>query len=414
MDYGRLGANGSPYREFPLLVPFFPQSVRGLYALRRNWPLLRGELFRSRRLYRLVLKAPKNKRRKVFIRFYRDTYHLPLGISHAKLYGEISGFLRRADQFIQELVREYFVEGSRGQFTINRKVRATDDPIGLLGFCFQKTAPTDAAGRKRAFEARRKLVLAQLLYEIFISARDDLLEYDQQMLTRHYEKNFFTKRSEKVLVRSVHDPDNGYQTVGILPEGQAAPPGMKVVEKPLTFRFFRGHDGQEIPVIFESGVKTNSSHLEKMLRKGIRDPDAIIDLRRYLLVFRNRWEMDRGLRVLRERVHCVAGVIHDHSSNIWTNGRADDANPHSSPAFRQKKFVVMLDGRRFEGMVQTLPDYLDGKYARNDKNHALYKLRQRLSSTFPILFPAGIYGTDWKDPLVEVNLRSKFITENSH
>lgn len=405
MDFERM-RHDSPYREFPLLVPQFPDNLADLAALQRTWPLLRGDLVRSRLHYEAVMSAPRKKRRRAFVEYYCDTYHFPANVTYDRLYERFVGFVRLADRFIRDLVQMYFRKESWQKLFLGRRV--TDDPIELLKRCFERG--TDKDSQRRSFEARRKLILAQLLYEISLAHREDLLEHDQRLLSELFDKSFFTGRSEERMVRSIHDPFREFQTVGIVDEPKA-PPGMRLIEKPLTFRFFRSF-GEELPVYFEIGVKTSFSLLEKMLRKGIRDPFEIKDLRRYLLVFRNEWEMRRGLRVLRERVHNAAGVIHDHASNIFTDGPADGNNPHSNPTYRQKKFVVVLDGRRFEGMVQVLPDFLDGKYATNGKNHAVYKLDQRLSSTFPILLPSEICSRRWDDPAIREELRSDIYAEN--
>ena len=98
------------------------------------------------------------------------------------------------------------------------------------------------------------------------------------------------------------------------------------------------------------------------------------------------------------------GSIVDISSNVSGHNPLDTSNQHTSPFFKAIKLDVLWRNQHFEIQIMTFADYYSSKFALNNENHDLYRLKQALEIYLPIVFPFQVYGVPWHDDEVRDHL----------
>ncbi len=92
-------------------------------------------------------------------------------------------------------------------------------------------------------------------------------------------------------------------------------------------------------------------------------------------------------------------------SNHHSDLAMDTQNQHSSSGYRAAKMLVRLNGRLFEFQFITYHDYYTSKRSLTDSNHDLYKLKQAINNSLPLLWPERVYSIAWSNPQTRHTLR---------
>lgn len=407
--------------NFALLsIGRIPKVHSGFAALKQRGQssrLLLGELVRTEAFRAMLLAAPKDRRLALFVSRYRRVYHLPQHKTNRAIVDGFLPFVEQADELITSTVSTYVPERYHRRLRIQKQIRSFRGLVEQYLYCFPTAQDGRRAARKR-FEVRRRLLLAQYLFEIAEGeGRTDLLAYDRKLLEEYLAERFFIPgRREPASVFWVRDPAHQNRVVRVL-EAEAADgdgPIRRLADyRPgVQYQFFRWRDGSAIPVICFVGTKDPFPHLLKMFVKNLRPPEAVVDLRRVMLVFRNRRELLRGLQVLRRDIFDVEGTIADQRWSIDGAVVGDPRSPATADAFRHLQFTVLIGGRRYEVQILLLVDWLNSIASDGPEHHAQYKAKQYYDTVFPLLFPFEIFRINWKSPRVRLRFTEKICASN--
>lgn len=382
--------------------------------------LLLGELVRTGAFRERLLTLPPARRLNALVARFRRVFHIPPQKTDRALVDEFTPFLARADELIDWLLARYVPERYHPRLRVRRRVRASRNLVTQYLACFPTPHDGLRAHRYR-FEVRRRLLLALYLYEIAMGeGREDLLEHDIHALEQYLSDRFFiTGKTEPARIRWVRNPERQNRVARFLDSEEDPAREERHLVSALDeyaasrpFRFFRWRDGTPTPVLFVPDTKRPFPHLLKMFVKNQRSPESVRDLRRAMLVFRNRRELLRGLVVLRRDVWDIEAQVADQRWSIDGNVAGDPRSDATADEYRHLSFEVPVFGSRYEIQILLLEDWVNSFSSDGPEHHARYKAKQYLDRVFPLLFPEDLYRISWASSRVRRRILEKIGAEN--
>lgn len=392
----------------PLLDPAFGASLSRVLAL-------------TRQKYRRMLGDDETYRREL-ARLLQPGDEDQADL--AGLTARAADYLDEADVYLASTI-ELLPAAARPHVLLLPQVADCDDARGLIALSFRADQP------RLAYEARRKLFLAQTLLQIDQSRH---VQNGQQHM-EHFEHllnaGLWRHTSQ------VHDLDIGFH---ISDDGShvvyTARPGVgdqkwhfrsTFVQKreagrdvsldilyyscrfkrsvtPLSFEIVDGrHQVLERFRWGEMRQQTSGSILSKMIRNGINNPDVIADMVGAMFIVHDNDALDDLLLLLDSAVGAPFGWR--NVTDTLSPEAGQDLNEFSSKQFKVFKGDVDIfhtDPRggpayRFPVEIQifTLEAYLRTVCGAHDASHLALKLRQFLYGLVPRIFPREIYGSAW-------------------
>ncbi len=324
---------------------------------------------------------------------------------------------------------------ARAPVTPRDEVVACSDAGELLHMIFNASDP------RTVFEARRKLYLTKLFFDVDYSwevqrgpqhkefyesiLRDEIFRHVNEHRT--VEMCYALGPDGRVIDYGEGEPGPGQecwtfdvQQVEMLREGR--PIRLNIYYYVCRFkrevRPYQYRSGQDryqfgLSEMFPGMQKRRgASIVSKMIRKGEADPRAIQDLIGAMFIVENQSELEDLKEILFDRFggyFRVKNVV-DTATNPHDHERL---NPHASTDYRVYKAEMdvlynppndpqpMPYFFTVEVQLYTLENYLRTLHSSSYANHQSLKRRQFLDGLVPYLFPSAIYGEDVVRRLVE-------------
>lgn len=395
----------------PLLDPGFPQKrSRLLHLTHLSYRRMRED----DEAYRLELSRLFHA-----IGSQADDVRLP------QLQAKAQDYLKEADVYLDETIGS-LPKGSQEHVKPEIEVLNCSDVRDLLQISFDSNNP------RRAFEARRKLFLAQTLLHIDQSR----LIQDGPRHRSHFEE--ILNRGLWQYTTQIHDLTVGYR-VG--PDGDSIQYTSRPMENDMRWDFRstfveKKHDGRIIgldifyyncrfkmsvaPLGFEvvdgshrvsekqrfdrMRRQSAGSVLSKMIRKGINNPDEIGDLIGAMFIVNDTDDLNELLILLDSCLGNIFGWrnVTDTLADTW---RGSPLNTFSSKGFKVFKGDADILFEEFDGsrpyrfpveiQIFTLESYLRTVCGDHEASHLALKKRQFMYGVVPRIFPWEIYGDGW-------------------
>jgi hypothetical protein len=396
---------------FPMLNPIVPSTRKGLIRLRRSLrerrsadgamldlsPHFLNECRLHVNLCSALRASRSSERPVVLIDHLRSAYVFP-SESTKEIYERLASYVVAAWELFAEFVEEFVHDSLRAPLTSDGVADSVSDPVELLVTCSSlRVVEGSRISRLRAFEMRRALVLAEELMALDLGAASlSRVNAVEAALSARLEERFFEKNLDRqVVVRAAIEKESG-ACLAILAEREEPPPGSQAQSFPFVIRYFR-FGGRIVPVYFRPDKKRLTRLLLKMLAKTEKEPFAIPDINRFVMVLRNGADLGACLTRIEESVFPVGGTSHAFESNIRALRTAVLSNSASSSDYRVVKVDHVFRGNKVEGQYQTLRDYIESITSKSGGNHRAYKGRQ-VQPVRQILIPTELYQIDWNQP----------------
>jgi len=402
-----------------------PESEAEREDVERRFDILHGERERLQMLFREIARArfraahgsvPDSNDMAVrdagwhaLQDYYSDTYDLTPATydRDVRLFQES---LQAADGTIERLLAEYFPLRLRQCLATSSDVAAQDDPVELLRMC--ATPGRDISARIRRFEARRKLTLAQLEFELRLNhCAPERLHKDLAHLVRRLKERYFSLgKSEQVTVLGQRDPGDDcrikmFRVVPrCSPEARVIPTSSLDV-LPLDL-WFVNTAGREIPIFFEARVKRDPT--QKMIRQRLRNHYKIGDHIAATFVYFNEQDLLDAVNRLRRCLVRAPGTVYGQASNLARSGVLDGENEFSAAEYRARKYNFIFLNSPVELRFMLYTDWRNEQVSHGQENHSIYKLRMLVKKLARAEFPPEIFGIDCDAPEIEQEL-TKFL-----
>lgn len=213
----------------------------------------------------------------------------------------------------------------------------------------------------------------------------------------------FTAGYERVDFHAYHDPDREY----IVEEGDVGVnqelhrPGLRHRKKHLMCRRVAGN----LLVCLNNRIKDPYRTYLKSQRQrhNSQDPQLfrVRDRCGFMFIVPTTSDvLSLAQSVLALMVSSGAKVIQEFKHNFDESVAVDQSNAHSSGDHKLGKMLLSWRGQFIEYQFLTAAGYFSSMRALTDRNHELYKLRQVVSTYFPMLWPERLFHVDWSSPLV--------------
>lgn len=266
------------------------------------------------------------------------------------------------------------------------------DPFGLLGFV--DVPGDDPLLVQRRFEALCLADLGVAMFELELADSMDRVEADLASMLALINGKIMSRDTVDLVIYTYHDPNDMYSARGVSFGEPGSFPGL--YERRHMSRCRISRDG----IIFRS--KTRPKDPFRSLVKIMRQMDAPTSGKDSFLIkdrcaFQFVTKDATSAAALAAQIrHCleVAGAhVFDDGDNLTadTGHQANVENGMSSRKYRKKQMVALWHGRWYEFQFLTFQDYYGSRYALDDANHVIYKLRQGLTGVLPVFFPGPIY-----------------------
>lgn len=242
-----------------------------------------------------------------------------------------------------------------------------------------------------------------------IEAHDpiEIVSADINQVIQFIIARLFVGGFRKIEVHSYHNPKKGYI---VTPDSIAVDrtldlPGFNERVMPMTCRQI-SHDGftymdHRIKDSFEMWLKIR----RQIIERRVKDPFSINDRCGLLFVFLSVDELYEFARRLNFELCANGGEVAEALESNLDGSTVDKLNTHSSYLFKAAKTLIKWRGRVFEFQFVTFHDYITSMLSLTDANHELYKLKQALNFSLPLLWPESVYGIRWNDVVVRDQLR---------
>ncbi len=241
-----------------------------------------------------------------------------------------------------------------------------------------------------------------------IEARDPIesISTDINQMIKFIIARLFVGGFRKIEVHSYHDPKNGYAVTAdnISIDHPLDRPRLDERVVPMTCRQIE-HNGftymdHRIKDPFETWLKIH----RQIKEKRVKDPFFVNDRCGLVFVLFSREECFQFAERLTNELLCDGGEIIERLETNSDGKTVDAENLNSSPNFKAAKMLVKCHGRVFEFQFVTFHDYITSTLSLTDANHELYKLRQALNFSLPLLWPESLYGVNWADEEIRERL----------
>jgi hypothetical protein len=341
----------------------------------------------------------------------------------------VSEFLTEADVYLESTI-DLLPEAARAAVAPHPDVAACHDLRDLLGLAF------NGGDRRRAYEALRKIHLADLLLDIdharHVQDGPLHLAYFQELLQTCLWKHQTQAYPLNIGFRMADDGENIHYTARPQPGDQVWHFDSAFLETRLdgrsisldvlyhSCRFKRSVDRVSFEVVDgqrrvlekvrwqEMKQHRSGSILSKMLRKGINNPDELGDILGAMFIVHDEDALDDLISLLdsgignpfgwRNVTDTIGGAEAGSPLNAFSGrgyrvfkGDVDVLFPGRFPGQAPYRFAVEIQ-------VYTLESYLRTVCGAHHANHLALKLRQFLHGLVPVLLPADVYGREWLLP----------------
>lgn len=391
---------------------------------------LAGELVRQREVLRFLREkeawylkigaSPETILEKLEVDLYgyfHGTWEALSGRTHVPMYrgdnfsadrahwvnacGEVDDIFGYLEKFLPESIR--LRTGSRVRLASAMRevdeLRGQTNPVELIKLA-AGSAKTSADVRRR-HQARVRLILAQLAYELRRAGYDpETLSQREERLGGFLRQRMFAgEASNEVRVLVTLDPrlNNAMREYRIFRKGEAIP-RLRAHQYVLRAkeRVIKTDTGVEIPVLVS--LRGKKLIPLKMLLKQSRATEllGIGDALAMRFVV-NREHHQLLIDHVRKFFARLPGCVADQVTNMGKVSGMDGKNSRTSSAFEAAKFVVRVLDTMLEVQFPPMETWVGNELATDGASHLVYKLNGLTGNVFPVLFPFIVYGIPWTD-----------------
>ena len=279
----------------------------------------------------------------------------------------------------------------------------------------------DHETKRRRFEAQRELALGYyslwLVTDAEYRGTRDTRRIDQSEKSESDRDRFIAflrhegviaAHQSDVLIRTAHDTEPPYRCTGIAIAGQAEPfvvpaPGAdswrlnKLPKQDLVTMPTPDGDIKAFLTVRRKGIMQT---IAKMLLLGISNPRHVPDRRGIRFAYRDLDELRRGSQFVSERIGlALARKEHMQAAD-------PEFNPYAAPNLVLVKDTATYMDREIEIQNFLATQHVDLMTSHGPENSTRYHRRQYTDpkGILPQLFPPDLYGIDWQDELVQLEM----------
>ena len=309
-------------------------------------------------------------------------------------------------RFGRKLLVRDFAYAYAAQLALDSSVASTWHRKQLLDLAGQHEHDT-SPNRRRWFEGLS--LFDQAVTIAHIEAHDPIISIsaDINRVIKFIIARLFVGGFKETELHSYHDPSNGFavSSQDVSFDHALVRPGLDERVVPMTCRRIANNGftymDHRIKDPFEAWMK-----IHRQVKEGlVEDPFFVNDRCGLVFVLSSVDElMSFAERLSKELLSDGGEIIEPLKSNI-DGGSVDIKNRHTSPKFKAAKMLIRWHGRVYEFQFMTFYDYLTSSLSLTEANHELYKLRQALNFSLPLLWPDFLYGIHWHDDEIRDRLR---------
>ncbi|MEI6510725.1 MAG: hypothetical protein WCO25_01640 [Candidatus Uhrbacteria bacterium] len=280
------------------------------------------------------------------------------------------------------------------------EVYAVSHPLKLLALA--DVHGDDEQNVQQRFEALCVLDLAAMSYELErIDPMVDV-EEDVDAMRQLLQRSVLIDGSRKRFIYTYHDPEDMYRVKAVSYDV----PGTfgKLLERKHNSRVRMTREG----VTLRTGTRAKNRFrtVMKLLQQQIapkegHDPMLVKDRCGFKFVVESIDAVNALAEELVWNLIAFGAEVYPDSDNLTkeTGTAADPTNSLSSPKYKQKQLAVFWHNRWYEFQIVTFGVFYSAKYAHDEENHTIYKMRQGMKNMLPLLFPGKIYLPEqsWQD-----------------
>ncbi|NBT37158.1 MAG: hypothetical protein EBT21_03420 [Actinobacteria bacterium] len=288
-------------------------------------------------------------------------------------------------------------------------VGTCSNPLLLLALA--DVAGDDHLIARQRFEALSIIDLAIMTREL--ERHDPMLrvEHDQTAMIELLEKLMFSGSTTPLTVYTYHDAER--RSVRHVSYGTSDP--QNGTSERVHHNICRVLSRDGVVARLDGEPKERFSTVLMLLRQmwenDGRDPYRMTDRCRFKFAVK---DVD-AVRTLSDELYRVlvssGASVKDDGDNLLPESAATATKRNQSKKYRKKQLVVTWNGRVYEFQIVLFQDYYGAKFALDDENHRVYKLRQGIECLLPLLYPGSLYlkeGT-WEDPSLKRLLHDHII-----
>ncbi|MBU0646370.1 hypothetical protein KJ611_02740 [Patescibacteria group bacterium] len=298
----------------------------------------------------------------------------------------------------QALIKEY-ATGHLDVLELRAEVQSTLS-ISKLIELINSGSDSHFDGRRR-FEAVSMLDIATFMLAIDQDDSNKNVGRDLNRLLELLDAHLFASESRTVTVWTRHDPADHYRVkeVSAIDVGFTGSQ-QNVRRNGITCRQL--NTGGLVLVHERSKYSFDTwRKIQRQLVENQSDPFLVGDRCGIKFVVPSKSDAHALAERIQEIGARIGAEVGPFQGNLSGNGRMDNGNKLSSPFFRAIKSQVVWGPhsyrRHYEIQIVPFLDYFSSRFALNEENHDLYKLRQCIEVFFPLLFPLRIYGINWRN-----------------
>lgn len=284
------------------------------------------------------------------------------------------------------------------------EVYSVSNPLDLLALV--DIPGDDEHHRRQRFEALCILDLASMSYELERIDPMVRVEEDVGEMRRMLQRAVFAEGSRKRVVYTYHDPDDMYR----VKEVSYDEPGSfgSLLQRKHNDRVRTTREG--VTLRSSPRAKNRFRTVIKLLQQQItpkadQDPMLVKDRCGFRFVVESVEAASALAEEMEWNLIAFGAEVFPDGDNLTkdTGEAADPSNPTSSPKFRKRQMAVFWHNRWYEFQIVTFGMYYSSRYAHDEENHAIYKMRQGTRNMLPMLFPGRIYLPEgsWQDQALQ-------------
>lgn len=330
-----------------------------------------------------------------------DPSQIPVIAAHARAVRE--GRLQLAHELARPLYDELHMVSD---------AFVTSNPLDLVDLADE--SGSDRLTVRRRFEALCVHDLAVAVHELERIDPVGRVEDDLKSMIALMRRRLFRRGDHDLDIFTYHDPGDMLRVKEVSYDAPGTFPGLEQRKHNSPCRIMK--DGRMFR--FDVRPKDPFRTVTKMIRqvfvpKPNQDPYLVRDRCGLTLVVRGVEDARAISDQLAWFLIASGATVNDDGDNLTVDTRApaDTANARSSSKYRKKQLAVLWHGRWYEFQIVTFAGYYSAKYALDEENHALYKMRQGVKDLLPLFFPGSIYLEEgsWDVPALHAMLYERQI-----